>query len=110
MIKKINIEEIKKREEFLYGKLLTRKRGRICAGKRQKASVKKKHGVSEWKSFRFQQPIILSRFHQNGTECTRLQKNVEWTTGFWTGLIWLMYDWSREECFKELWNGRCKIV
>ena len=25
MIKKINIEEIKKREEFLYGKLLTRK-------------------------------------------------------------------------------------
>ena len=25
-------------------------------------------------SFRFQQPIILSRFHQNGTECTDYRK------------------------------------
>ena len=31
-----------------------------------------------------------------------ITENVEWTTGFWTGLIWMMYDWSREECFKAV--------
>ena len=39
-------------------------------------------------------------FHQNGTECTDY-RNVEWTTGFWTGLIWLMYDWSRRNVLKN---------
>ena len=47
MIKKINIEEIKKREEFLYGKLLTRKEVEYAL-EEAKASVKE-HGVSEWK-------------------------------------------------------------
>ena len=27
--------------------------------------------------------------------------NVNWTTGFWTGQIWLAYEWSRDEMFKE---------
>ena len=40
MIKKINIEEIKKREEFLSGKLLTRKEVE-CALEEAKASVKR---------------------------------------------------------------------
>lgn len=28
-------------------------------------------------------------------------ENVEWTTGFWTGVIWLAYEHTGEECFKE---------
>ena len=28
-------------------------------------------------------------------------ENVEWTTGFWTGAVWLAYEYSKEECFKE---------
>ncbi len=72
MIKKINIEEIKKREEFLYGKLLTRKEVEYAL-EEAKASVKRNMEYLNGK-FPFQQPIILSRFHQNGTECTRLQK------------------------------------
>lgn len=28
-------------------------------------------------------------------------ENVEWTTGFWTGEIWLAYEQSREEGFRE---------
>ena len=40
MIKKINIEEIKKREEFLYGKLLTRKEVEYAL-EEAKASVKR---------------------------------------------------------------------
>lgn len=27
-------------------------------------------------------------------------ENVEWTTGFWTGQIWLSYEVTGEECFK----------
>ena len=43
MIKKINIEEIKKREEFLSGKLLTRKEVE-CALENKKQVRKKKYG------------------------------------------------------------------
>ena len=28
-------------------------------------------------------------------------ENVEWTTGFWTGVIWLAYEYTRDEAFKE---------
>lgn len=27
--------------------------------------------------------------------------NVDWTTGFWTGAVWLAYEHTREECFRE---------
>ncbi|MFV0343534.1 MAG: glycoside hydrolase family 88 protein [Anaerocolumna sp.] len=28
-------------------------------------------------------------------------ENVEWTTGFWTGVIWLSYEHTGEDCYKE---------
>ncbi len=28
-------------------------------------------------------------------------ENVEWTTGFWTGAIWLSYEYTRDTVFKE---------
>lgn len=31
-------------------------------------------------------------------------ENVEWTTGFWTGQIWLSYEVTGEECFKHAGN------
>lgn len=27
--------------------------------------------------------------------------NVEWTTGFWTGVIWLAYEFTGDEAFKK---------
>ncbi|GLB29476.1 unsaturated chondroitin disaccharide hydrolase [Lacrimispora amygdalina] len=27
--------------------------------------------------------------------------NVNWTTGFWTGQLWLAYEWSRDEAFSK---------
>ena len=27
--------------------------------------------------------------------------NVEWTTGFWTGVLWLAYEHTKDEAFKE---------
>lgn len=28
-------------------------------------------------------------------------ENVEWTTGFWTGILWLAYEYTKDERFKE---------
>ena len=27
--------------------------------------------------------------------------NTEWTNGFWTGEVWLAYEATKEECFKQ---------
>ena len=29
-------------------------------------------------------------------------KNVEWTTGFWTGILWLAYEATHDERFRQL--------
>lgn len=100
MIKKINIEEIKKREEFLYGKLLTRKEVEYAL-EEAKASVKRNMEYLDGK-FPFSAAYNSEPFPSERDGMYPITENVEWTTGFWTGLIWLMYDWSREECFKEL--------
>ena len=100
MIKKINIEEIKKREEFLYGKLLTRKEVEYAL-EEAKASVKRNMEYLNGK-FPFSAAYNSEPFPSERDGMYPITENVEWTTGFWTGLIWLMYDWSREECFKEL--------
>ena len=31
-------------------------------------------------------------------------ENVEWTTGFWTGVLWLAYEYTRDDVFKEAAN------
>ena len=31
-------------------------------------------------------------------------ENVEWTTGFWTGELWLAYEYSKDSAFKEVAN------
>ena len=94
------MKRLKNEKSFCTVKLLTRKRGRICAG-RGKGFCKKKHGVSEWK-VPFSAAYNSEPFPSERDGMYPITENVEWTTGFWTGLIWLMYDWSREECFKEL--------
>ena len=30
-----------------------------------------------------------------------LMDNTEWTNGFWTGEVWLAYEATKEECFKQ---------
>ncbi len=29
----------------------------------------------------------------------RIKKNDDWTNGFWTGMLWLSYEWTKEEKF-----------
>lgn len=42
----------------------------------------------------FQSPNTFGGFYEP-------TENVEWTTGFWTGVIWLSYEHTGEACFKE---------
>lgn len=32
----------------------------------------------------------------------RLKANDDWTNGFWTGMLWLAYEWSHQEKFRLL--------
>ncbi len=36
-----------------------------------------------------------------------LVKNVEWTTSFWTGMLWLAYEVTKEEKYKKLAQVHC---
>ncbi len=37
----------------------------------------------------------------------KAEGNLDWTTGFWTGEIWLAYEFSKEECLKEAALKQC---
>lgn len=45
----------------------------------------------------FPSPSSLGQFYEFG-------KNIEWTTGFWTGEIWLAYENSAEEAEKKIFR------
>lgn len=32
----------------------------------------------------------------------RIKKNDDWTNGFWTGMLWIAYEYTGDEAFKEL--------
>lgn len=32
----------------------------------------------------------------------RIKKNDDWTNGFWTGMLWLAYEYTQEQSFKQL--------
>ncbi|MDQ0150412.1 glycoside hydrolase family 88 protein [Eubacterium multiforme] len=91
MIKNINVEPIKKREEFLNTKLLTKNEVKQAIEKVIKqidvnmGYFKDKFPYSATKENKY--PII---------------ENIEWTDGFWTGLLWLAYEYTGENKYKEL--------
>ena len=91
MIKNINVEPIKKKEEFLNTKLLTKSEVKQAIDKVIKqidmnmGYFKDKFPYSATKENKY--PII---------------ENIEWTDGFWTGLLWLAYEYTGENKYKEL--------
>ena len=91
MIKNINVESIKKKEEFLNTKLLTKSEVKQAIDKVIKqidmnmGYFKDKFPYSATKENKY--PII---------------ENIEWTDGFWTGLLWLAYEYTGENKYKEL--------
>ena len=48
-------------------------------------------------------PRLKNKFKASTSENNfyQVSDNVEWTTGFWTGEVWLAYEHSKEEKYKE---------
>lgn len=91
MIKEINVEEIKKREEFLNTKLLTK----VEVEKAIQKVIKQIDANMEY----FKEKFPSSATKHNKYE---IIENIEWTDGFWTGLLWLAYEHTGEEKYRKL--------
>ncbi|MGL4572475.1 MAG: glycoside hydrolase family 88 protein [Clostridium sp.] len=91
MIKKINVEDIKKREEFLNTKLLTKQE----VGQAIEKVIKQ---------IDLNMGYFKDKFPYSATKDSKypIIENIEWTDGFWTGLLWLAYEYTGDNKYREL--------
>ncbi len=91
MIKEIRVEEIAKKDEFLKTKLLTR------AEVKNAIDLVIKQIDANMEYFKEKFPSSATKNNQYG-----IIENIEWTDGFWTGLLWLAYEYTADEKYREL--------
>ena len=91
MIKKIHVEPIRKKDSYLGGSLLTKREVESAIGDvvRQVRCNMKYFGI------RF--PSSAAKDQTYG-----IIENIEWTDGFWTGLLWLCYEYTGDQDFRRL--------
>ena len=91
MVRTVNIESIAKREEFLKTPAITKEELTTAFEECIKQVdlnmqyFKDKFPYSATKQLKY--PII---------------ENIEWTDGFWTGMLWLAYEYTHKETYREL--------
>lgn len=91
MVRKVHIEEIQKKQEFLDTPYVTKEELTSAFEECLKQVdlnmeyFKNKFPYSATKGLTY--PII---------------ENIEWTDGFWTGMLWLAYEYTSDEKYKEL--------
>lgn len=89
MIKKIQVEPISKAREYRRAPLLAR-------GEVEKAISKVVEQVRcNMNYFGTRFPSPATRDHTYG-----IIENIEWTNGFWTGMLWLCYEYTGDEEFR----------
>lgn len=90
MIKTIHVEPIKNREKYLSTPLLTR------------AEVEKAMDFVVAQT-RANMEYFGSKFPWSATKGLKypIIENIEWTDGFWTGLLWLCYEYTGDEAFRR---------
>lgn len=91
MIKEIRVEEIAKKDEFLKTKLLTR------AEVKNAIDLVIKQIDANMEYFKDKFPSSATKNNEY-----RIIENIEWTDGFWTGLLWLAYEYTGDEKYREL--------
>lgn len=91
MIKEIRVEEIAKKDEFLKTKLLTR------AEVKNAIDLVIKQIDANIEYFKDKFPSSTTKNNEYG-----IIENIEWTDGFWTGLLWLAYEYTGDEKYREL--------
>lgn len=91
MVRNIHIENIQKKQEFLDTPLLTREEVKAA-----------------WDACMHQVDLNMdyfgSRFPYSATKDQKypIIDNIEWTDGFWTGMLWLSYENTKEERYQQL--------
>lgn len=91
MIKSIKVEKIRKREEFLETKLLNREEVKLAIEEVIKQIDKNIQYFGE----KFPYSATKNNIYP-------IIENIEWTDGFWTGLLWLAYEYTGENKYREL--------
>lgn len=96
-MKQINIEEIVKRNEFLETEMLTK-------NEIEKAIEK------VIKQIDLNMEYFKEKFPYSATKngVYPIIENIEWTDGFWTGLLWLAYEYTGDGKYKDLANKNVK--
>ena len=90
MIKTIQVEPIKNREHFLNMPFLTKEEVKTAMDR----VVKQTELNMEYFGTRFPWPAAKQGTYE-------IIDNIEWTDGFWTGLLWLCYEYTKDEKFRK---------
>ena len=90
MIKTIQVEPIKNREHFLNMPFLTKEEVKTAMDR----VVKQTELNMEHFGTRFPWPAAKQGTYE-------IIDNIEWTDGFWTGLLWLCYEYTKDEKFRK---------
>lgn len=96
MVRNIHIENIQKKQEFLDTPLLTREEVKAA-----------------WDACMHQVDLNMdyfgTRFPYSATKDQKypIIDNIEWTDGFWTGMLWLSYEYTKEERYQKL--AQCNV-
>ena len=91
MIKTIQVEPVKRRDTYLNTRLLTRAEVERAMDR----VVEQVRCNMEYIGERFPTPAA-------GGGIYGVIDNIEWTDGFWTGLLWLCYEYTEDQAFKKL--------
>lgn len=90
-IKTVAIEEIKNPERFLNQPLLTKEEVKASID----LAMEQLHVNMEYFKEEFPTPATFDNIYPK-------MDNTEWTNGFWTGELWLGYEYTNEEAMKKL--------
>ena len=90
-IKTVAIEEIKNPERFLNQPLLTKEEVKAAID----LAMEQLHVNMEYFKGEFPTPATFDNIYPK-------MDNTEWTNGFWTGELWLGYEYTNEEAMKKL--------
>ena len=91
VIKKIHVEPINRKAEYVAAGFLTREE--VTAAMDRVAD-----------QVRCNMEYFGTRFPSSATrnQTYGVIDNIEWTDGFWTGLLWLCYEYTGDDAFKNL--------
>ncbi|WP_042272893.1 glycoside hydrolase family 88 protein [[Clostridium] dakarense] len=93
MIKEINIEKIDKQHLFKENDFVTKSEVKSAIEECIKRIEKNIDKFGEM----YPTPATFGNKY-------KIIENIEWTTGFWTGMLWLAYEYTNDEKFKNLAN------